>query len=111
MLKRRLALLLALLLASQSVSATLDTHPVQQSENSHYISEHQNQHSHDQHDASAEDETAAHHDHCHSHNSQFHFLSDSIPVPLNSNKAMFNTAYTSASSSAPQSNLFRPPRI
>lgn len=110
MLKRRLSLLLILLIASQSGLATLDFHPTQQSERSHYIIEHQNQHSHEQHDVSAEGYTPAHHHHCHSHNSQFHFLSDSIPVPLNINKVMFNTAYTSASSSAPLSNLFRPPR-
>ena len=109
MLKRRLSLLLILLIASQSVWAMLDIHPTQQSD--HYIAEHQSQHSHEKHEASSEDDAAAHDHHCHSHSAQFHFLSDSIPVPSNTNKVLLNTAYDSAVSAAPLSNLFRPPRI
>ena len=109
MLKQRLSLLLILLIASQSVWSMLDIHMTQQSD--HYITEHQSQHSHDQHEASSEDITAVHDHHCHGHSAQFHFLSDSITVPSNSNKALLNTIYDSAVSSAPLSNLFRPPRI
>lgn len=108
MLKKRLSLLIILLIASQSVWAMVDIPQQHQSSNEHFIAEHL----HDHHEPEAEYHSAenSEHHHCHGHSAQLHFLSDSIKVPLINTSALFNGSYSSAITSAPLSNLFRPPR-
>gem|GEM_PF-5165146 len=104
MLKRRLSLLLILLISSQSVWAMLDIHQIQPSKL--FITEHHTNH---QHNYSSND-TSGHEHHCHGHSSPQHFLSGHVAVPLSNSTALLGSGYSSPITSAPLSNLFRPPR-